>query len=92
MGHEFPGHMEIRCPPSEGMCVAVPQVGVLVMDETGAVGLDLSFVETVFLMEPLPDASLEHQARVDRRYSFMGPLPDTGLEHQARVDRPPRAS
>ena len=34
---------------------------VLVMDETGAVGLDLSFVSWVFLMEPLQDRSLEAQ-------------------------------
>ncbi len=29
------------------------------MDETGSVGLDLSFVSWVFLMEPLADASLQ---------------------------------
>ncbi|CAL8471722.1 g11264 [Coccomyxa elongata] len=34
---------------------------VLLMDETGSVGLDLSFVPWVFLMEPLVDASLEQQ-------------------------------
>jgi len=32
-------------------------VGVLLMDSTGALGLDLSFVAWVFLMEPLEDAS-----------------------------------
>ncbi|KAK9795946.1 hypothetical protein WJX73_001584 [Symbiochloris irregularis] len=37
------------------------ECGVLVMDETGAVGLDLSFVSFVFLMEPLQDKSLEQQ-------------------------------
>lgn len=31
------------------------------MDETGSVGLDMSFVSWVFLMEPLIDASLEQQ-------------------------------
>ena len=31
------------------------------MDDTGAVGLDLSFVSWVFLMEPLQDGSLETQ-------------------------------
>ena len=31
------------------------------MDETGAVGLDLSFVSFVCLMEPLQDRSLEQQ-------------------------------
>ncbi len=34
---------------------------MLLMDETGSVGLDLSFVSYVFLMEPLVDASLEQQ-------------------------------
>ncbi|KAK9843797.1 hypothetical protein WJX81_006788 [Elliptochloris bilobata] len=33
------------------------EVGVLLMDSTGALGLDLSFVGWVFLMEPLEDAS-----------------------------------
>ena len=33
------------------------EVGVLLMDSTGALGLDLSFVAWVFLMEPLEDAS-----------------------------------
>ena len=45
-------------------------VGVLVMDETGSVGLDLSFVSWVFLMEPLADASL--QAQVTARAHRMG--------------------
>lgn len=31
------------------------------MDESGAVGLDLSMVSWVFLMEPLADRSLEKQ-------------------------------
>ena len=34
---------------------------MLLMDESGSVGLDLSFVGWVFLMEPLADASLEQQ-------------------------------
>jgi hypothetical protein len=34
---------------------------VLVMDDTGSVGLDLSFAGAVFLMEPLADAALEQQ-------------------------------
>jgi Helicase conserved C-terminal domain len=33
----------------------------LLMDDTGALGLDLSFVEHVFLMEPLADQALEQQ-------------------------------
>lgn len=37
------------------------EVRVLVMDSSGAVGLDLSFVQHVFLMEPLGDLSLEQQ-------------------------------
>ena len=40
------------------------------MDETGSVGLDLSFVGWVFLMEPLADASL--QAQVTARAHRMG--------------------
>ncbi|EFJ45793.1 hypothetical protein VOLCADRAFT_93875 [Volvox carteri f. nagariensis] len=38
-----------------------PHCGVLVMDQLGAVGLDLSFVSYVLLMEPLEDVSLEQQ-------------------------------
>jgi SNF2 family DNA or RNA helicase len=38
-----------------------PAVGVLLMDAVGAVGLDLSFVSYVFLMEPIKDRSLEEQ-------------------------------
>ena len=34
---------------------------VLLMDEAGAVGLDLSFVQHVFLMEPLVDTAVEAQ-------------------------------
>ena len=40
------------------------------MDETGSVGLDLSFVSWVYLMEPLADASL--QAQVTARAHRMG--------------------
>ncbi len=40
------------------------------MDESGAVGLDLSFATHVFLMEPLADASL--QAQVESRAHRMG--------------------
>jgi len=36
---------------------------VLLMDDTGALGLDLSFVSRVYLMEPLADAALEQQVR-----------------------------
>mmetsp|Transcript_17744 Transcript_17744/g.45445 ORF Transcript_17744/g.45445 Transcript_17744/m.45445 type:complete len:1390 (-) Transcript_17744:249-4418(-) len=38
-----------------------PQVGVLLMDDTGSVGLDLSFVSYVLLLEPIADLSLEEQ-------------------------------
>ena len=38
-----------------------PQVTILVLDQSGALGLDLSFVSHVWLMEPLADASLEQQ-------------------------------
>lgn len=34
---------------------------VMIMDAIGSVGLDLSFVQYVFLMEPLGDLSLEQQ-------------------------------
>ncbi|GAX78477.1 hypothetical protein CEUSTIGMA_g5916.t1 [Chlamydomonas eustigma] len=36
-------------------------IGVLLMDVVGAVGLDLSFVSHVFLMEPVADKSMEEQ-------------------------------
>lgn len=38
-----------------------PDCRVMLMDESGALGLDLSFVNYVFLMEPIPNASLEDQ-------------------------------
>lgn len=38
-----------------------PAVTVLVMDEVGALGLDLSFVSWLFLMDPVWDASTEDQ-------------------------------
>jgi hypothetical protein len=41
-----------------------PAVSVLLMDSVGAVGLDLSFVSYVFLMEPIADRSLEEQVRL----------------------------
>ncbi len=41
---------------------------VLVMDETGSVGLDLSFASAVFLMEPLSDPALEAQVRQCARH------------------------
>eukprot|EP00884_Botryococcus_braunii_P005336 jgi/Botrbrau1/14803/Bobra.0370s0001.1 len=44
-----------------------PRCGVLLMDSAGAVGLDLSFVPWMILMEPLPDRSLEEQV-VARAY------------------------
>ena len=59
--------------PLSPVCVCMQHeagVGVLVMDETGSVGLDLSFVGWVFLMEPLADASL--QAQVTARAHRMG--------------------
>ena len=37
------------------------RMGVLLMDRSGSVGLDLSFVPHVFLMEPFLDAALEEQ-------------------------------
>ena len=41
--------------------------GVLIMDQTGAVGLDLSFASWVFLLEPLEDISI-HQQVVSRAH------------------------
>lgn len=38
-----------------------PRCGVLLMDESGALGLDLSLVQHVFLMEPIRDRSVEEQ-------------------------------
>ena len=38
-----------------------PCCGVLVLDESGALGLDLSFVQHVFIMEPILNTSLEEQ-------------------------------
>ena len=38
-----------------------PDMGVLLMDSVGSVGLDLSFVSYVFLMEPVADKSMEDQ-------------------------------
>jgi hypothetical protein len=40
-----------------------PATTILLMDESGALGLDLSFVNHIFLMEPLTDAALEQQVR-----------------------------
>eukprot|EP00899_Mesostigma_viride_P015234 jgi/Mesvir1/23711/Mv18658-RA.2 len=51
---------------SDGSC------GVLLMDESGSLGLDLSFVTHVFLMEPIWDRSVEEQV-VSRAYR-MGAL------------------
>ena len=53
--------------PLQGFCpdqtVFCGGAGVLLMDDTGSVGLDLSFASAVFLMEPLADPALEEQAR-----------------------------
>ena len=38
-----------------------PNIPILLMDVSGAVGLDLHFVSHVFLMDPIPDISLEEQ-------------------------------
>lgn len=48
------------------------------MDESGAVGLDLSFATHVFLMEPLADASL--QAQVESRAHRMGAVKSIYVE------------
>ena len=48
------------------------------MDESGALGLDLSFVEYVFLMEPIRDKSLEEQ--VISRAHRMGACREVNVE------------
>ena len=55
-----------------------PQHSVLLMDESGSVGLDLSFASHVFLMEPLENASLEEQ--VISRAHRMGARADVQVE------------
>ena len=55
-----------------------PQHSVLLMDESGSVGLDLSFASHVFLMEPLENASLEEQ--VVSRAHRMGARADVQVE------------
>ena len=52
--------------------------GILLMDESGSVGLDLSFATHVFLMEPLADASL--QAQVESRAHRMGAVQPIHVE------------
>ena len=47
-----------------------PCAAVLLMDESGSVGLDLSFAGWVFLMEPVEEAALE--AQVVARAHHMG--------------------
>ncbi|GLC42941.1 hypothetical protein PLESTB_001816700 [Pleodorina starrii] len=55
-----------------------PHCGVLIMDQLGAVGLDLSFASYVLLMEPLADTSLEQQ--VVSRAHRMGAKKDVEVE------------
>ena len=55
-----------------------PQHSVLLMDESGSVGLDLSFASHVFIMEPLENASLEEQ--VISRAHRMGAQADVQVE------------
>ncbi len=55
-----------------------PQHSVLLMDEAGSVGLDLSFASYVFIMEPLENASLEEQ--VISRAHRMGAKEDVQVE------------
>lgn len=57
------------------------------MDGAGAVGLDLSFVSWLFLMEPLPDRSLEEQ--VVARAHRMGALRPILVETLVMRVRPP---
>ncbi|KAI8470158.1 MAG: SNF2 family N-terminal domain-containing protein [Monoraphidium minutum] len=76
-------------PPSEKQAVVArfkrdATVGVLLMDETGALGLDLSFVSRVYLMEPLADAALEQQ--IISRAHRMGATQPVHVEVMAMAD------
>ena len=51
---------------------------VMLMDESGALGLDLSFVNHIFLMEPIANASLEDQ--IISRAHRMGAVKDVYVE------------
>ena len=51
---------------------------MLVMDESGSVGLDLSFTTHMFLLEPIPDRSLETQ--VVARAHRMGAISTVHVE------------
>lgn len=55
-----------------------PEFNVLLMDVTGAVGLDLSMASYVFLMEPLLDRSVEEQ--IVSRAHRMGAKEDVHVE------------
>ena len=59
------------------------------MDSTGALGLDLSFVRWVFLMEPLEDAS--QLLQVVSRAHRMGAIDTVRVEVLAMKVRPPPA-
>ena len=61
-----------------------PRCGVLIMDETGALGLDLSFVQHVFLMEPIANKSFEEQ--VVSRAHRMGAKEEVHVEVLAMCD------
>ena len=55
-----------------------PSCGVLVMDTSGAVGLDLSFARFVFVMDPIADGALE--AQVVSRAHRMGARAEVVVE------------
>ena len=55
-----------------------PSCNIMLMDESGALGLDLSFVNHVFLMEPMSNKSLEDQ--VISRAHRMGATRDVYVE------------
>lgn len=61
-----------------------PEVGVLLMDSSGSVGLDLSFASYVFLMEPLADRSLEQQVRDAHIWNYFSPTNLLILQHECR--------
>ena len=63
-----------------------PNVPVLLMDVSGAVGLNLHFVSHVFLMDPIPDVSLEEQIiarawRMGAKETVRIPSSEGSVEH-----------
>ena len=56
-----------------------PQVSVLLMSDIGAIGLDLSFVTHIFLMDEIWDESVEAQV-IARGHGMEFSIPSFGFE------------